>query len=340
MERKTLEISWASLWRVLFFIVLVALMFWGKRILLGLFLAIVISSGLEFIVNFLERRGIPRALGVIMVFLAGAVGIILTVYTIIPLIIVDINTALITLSQTTGGTWWGPLVNFRTAQSASTLINRISQEFFSGASSPLGVVSHVLGGVILSFSILISAFYLSLTRDGIERFIRAVFPPDYEDTALRIYANSSKRIGDWFRAQIVLSFAIALTVFIALFLLKVKYAFLLAILAGFFELVPYMGPILSGSAAVLSAFTTSVTLALYTLGVFLVIHQIEGHFLVPVIVGRHVALHPVIVIIALLLGFELGGILGMLISIPATVVSQEILEDWSGKRRRREPVGA
>lgn len=301
--------------------------------LLGLFLAIVISSGLEFLVDFLEKKGLPRTLGVILIFLSATVLAIFTIYTVVPLIIIDLNNAFSNLSKLSAE--W-PFLSVKATQSIGELVNRISQEVLGGSSSPIGALSDVLGGVLLGFSVLISSFYLSLSHDGVERFIKAVFPVDYESMALRVYERARRRIAFWFRTQILLSAVMAISVFAALTLLGVKYAFLLAILAGVSELVPLVGPILSGAAAVIAALVTSPQLALYTLGAFLVLHQIENHVLVPLLVGRNMGLHPVIVIIALLIGGEVGGVLGLLIAVPAAVLFQEIIEDWSGRKKSQE----
>ncbi len=71
---------------------------------------------------------------------------------------------------------------------------------------------------------------------------------------------------------------------------------------------------------------------------FVALQQIENHILVPLLIGKTVGLHPVIVIIALLLGAEVGGFLGILISVPAAVILQEVVEDWSSKKRPRQAV--
>ena len=335
MEKRTLEISWASLWRILFFLLFVLLLFLGRQILLGLFLAIVISSGFDFLIDFLEKRGLPRTLGVILIFLLSAAVVVIVLYAVIPLIIVDLNSAMLGIQKLGEDSFLKSFVNFNSTKSFETLINQISTQFLAGGASPLGALSAVVGGVILAISILISAFYLSLSRDGVERFIRAVLPTDYEESALRIYARSRRKIGLWFRMQILLSVTMALLVWAALFILGVKHAFLLGILAGIFELVPFVGPILSGAAAVISALTISPVLAFYTLIVFVFIHQIENHLLVPLFTGRSVDLHPVIVIVTLLIGIEVGGVLGALISIPAVVVFQEVLDEWTGRGKKR-----
>ena len=334
MERKVLEISWVGLWRVLFFVALAALMYFSLHILLGLFLAIVISAGLEFLVNFLENRGIPRTLGVILVFLVTTLGIIVAIYTILPLLLIDLNTVFLTLNKLAQNSWWGEFIDFQPAQSVNELWGQLSRQLFAVGGSPLTALTNLLGGAALTLSILISAFYLSLVRDGIERFIRAVFPQESEETALRVYANSRRRIGFWFRSQILLSLVMGGLVLVALLILGVKHAVLLAILTAIFELVPYIGPIIAGSAAVLSALAASPALALTVLIVFLILHQVESHILIPLLIGRNVGLHPVIVIMALLIGLEVGGFLGILVSVPATVVIQEILEGWSGRRSR------
>ncbi len=339
-ENRAYEISWASLWRILFFIILVTIVFLGRRILIGLFLAIVISSGLEFMVTFLERRGLPRTLGVILIFLTAAVLVIMAVYTIIPLVVVDLNSVFLKLSKIDTGSLWSSFVSFKTTQSIAEFVNKISDIFLSGG-SPIGAFSNIVGGLLLGVSILVSSFYLSLTRNGVERFILAVIPGDYEEDALRIYERSIKKIGAWFQSQLLLSLIVGGLVLATLLVLGVKYAFLLAILTGIFELVPYIGPIISGSAAVIAAFITdsgSPQLALYTLGAFIVIHQIESHILVPVLIGRNVGLHPVVVIVALLMGLEVGGLLGILISVPVAVVLQEMLDHWSEKKTRRMAV--
>ncbi|MFH0890603.1 MAG: AI-2E family transporter [Candidatus Liptonbacteria bacterium] len=334
MVKYSHEIGWASMWRILFFAAFALLMYLSLKILMGLFLALVISSGLEFMVNFLERRGIPRTLGVIMIFLASILIAIILVYTVIPLLIVDINTALLNFGKIAKGSWWGGFLNIKTSQSMNILVNQLSSRIFSGDASPLGAIAGIFGSMALAVSVIVSSFYLSLSRDGVERFIRAVVPSNYEERILHIYENSRKRIGYWFRSQILLSLSMGILVMIALSILGVHYAILLGLVAAVFELVPFIGPILAGSAASISALTTSPGLALATLITFVILHQIESHLLVPLLIGRSVGLHPVIVIMALLVGVETGGLLGILISVPAAVVLQEVVENWSGKGSR------
>jgi predicted PurR-regulated permease PerM len=337
IERHTLDITWGSLWKVLFFVLIAVIATMSQQILLGLFLAIVISSGLEFIVSFLERRGVPRTLGVILIFLVGVLVVLVLAYWILPLIIIDINAILSTVNKSAANYWLGPLLNFQSSRSINLFINRISSQLFSGDLSPLSTISDILGGFGLAVAILVSSFYLSLSRDGVDRFIRAVFPLENEGSALKIYHRSRHKIGVWFRSQIILSLTMGGLTWVALSLLGVKHVLVISILAGLFELVPFVGPILSGTLAVLSALPISSMLAITTLIVFLILHQFENHVLVPLMSQKAVGLHPVIVIIALLIGIEIEGLLGGLIAVPAAAVIQEIVEEWSSQKRPPRP---
>lgn len=326
------EISWSGLWRILIFVFLGTIIYLSREILLALFLAIIISAGLDFFVDFLEKRGLPRILGTLLIFISIGALIIIILYTIIPLIIIDLNTILNNLNKY-GLNKFFPLIDLKLKGSLSEIINKISTQFLETNAPPLELLFGILSNTVLLVSVIISSFYLCLTKNGIERFIRAVFPQNYEAQALLIYEKSRQKISRWFRAQIFLSFTIFILVFIALSILGVKNSLFIAILAGIFEIVPYVGPIISGGVAVLSALTSSIPLAIYTLIVFILIQQTENHILVPLFMKKSVDLHPVIVIGALMIGGKIAGILGIIISVPTAVIIQEIIEAWNVKSK-------
>jgi predicted PurR-regulated permease PerM len=326
MERRVVTISWTALWRIFIFAIFASVLFLGKDFILALFLALVISSGLERMITFMEERHVPRTLSVIVVFLLGALFVAVLVYFVIPFILVDVNNLLAGDNELLIGRLLSPLRGTEAGRSLTAALNSIAGDFLSKNGSPLGFFSQALGGAILAITVLISSFYLSITKGGVERFIRAVFPRASEGRVLRVYNRAQKKIGFWLQAQIALTLIMWVLVWIALALLGVPHSFVLGIIAGFLELMPFVGPIISGALAVLIALSVSAKLAFYTLLVFLVLQQIEAHFLVPLVTKRAVDLHPVIVIIALLIGFEINGILGALVAVPLAAVIQEIIE--------------
>jgi predicted PurR-regulated permease PerM len=224
----------------------------------------------------------------------------------------------------------GSLLNI--SSGSSGILSSISNQFLNGA-TPLAFFSNALGSFGLAVAVIISSFYLSLSEDGVERFIKVVVPPDYELQALKIYSHSRRLMGSWFRTQLLSSLIMGVIVWIGLLILHVPYAFLIAFIAAVCELVPFVGPIISGAIGVVTALTISSTLALYTLIFFLIAQQFESNLLVPLLNRRSVGLHPVIVIVALLIGAEIGGFLGIVIAVPAAAVFQEVVQEWSTKKR-------
>ena len=332
MDKRSYDISWLTLWRILFFVVMVAIMYEGRQILLGLFLAIIISSGLEVVVNFLERRGLPRSVSVILIFLLGVLLTAFIIYSFAPIIIVEVNSILANIGKGDSGVLGG-LFTPQASQSASGLIGKFSSQFFAGSASPLDFFSNAIGGIGLAVAVILCSFYLALTKDGVERFLKFVVPPSYQEDTLRIYERSRKLISSWLRAQFFLTFIFGFTVWAGLAILGVRYAFLIACLAGLLEFVPFVGPFVSGAVAVVAALTTSPTLAIYTLIFFVIAEQFEANVLVPLLNQRIVGIHPVIVIVALLIGAQVGGILGIIISVPAAGIFQEVIQEWSTKKR-------
>jgi len=332
MEKRTFDISWETLWRILLFVVIVAVLYQGRQIILGLFLAIIISSGLEGIVDALARIGLPRSISVILIFLLAVVLVIFILYAVVPVLIIELNTIFAGAGGQGATGSLGFLLSLK-SQSASAAISRLSTQFLNGG-SPLDFFSNALGNFFLAIAVIISSFYLSLSEDGVERFLKVVVPPDWEPTALKIYGQSRRLIGSWFRTQLLLSLVMGLMVWLGLVLLGVPYAFLIAFIAALFELVPFVGPIISGAVGIVTALTVSTTLALYTLIFFLIAQQLESNVFVPILNRRSVGLHPVVVIVALLMGAEIGGFLGIVIAVPVAAVFQEVIQEWSSKKRQ------
>jgi len=127
--------------------------------------------------------------------------------------------------------------------------------------------------------------------------------------------------------------------FIGLWLLGVKYSLFLGIMAGVLELIPYVGPILTGGLAVLIGLGDSASLAVYALILFTVLQQLESHVLIPMVMKYTITLNPVVTMTALLIGGTVFGIPGMILSVPIAVMFQEIVEDWAGTKQARRGLG-
>lgn len=336
---EKVEISWGSLWRVLVVIIAAWALFLARDVLVAVGLAIIISSAFDPPVSYLERQRIPRILGTLGLFLITVLIIALVAYTIVPLAIFEVNNLLANLNKASGAVF-DILQSSQVIETLNQSLSHLSNALIAGNISLADIVSNFLGGAFLALSVFVLSFYLTLGKDGVEKFLTAVLPAAYEDQVLSIYTSVRRKIGRWFEGQVFLSLAMGVLVFLGLWLLGVKYSLTLGILAGILELVPYVGPIFAGSMTILITLTNGTsTMALYALILFIGIQQLEHHILVPAVTKYTTSLNPVVVLIALLAGGQTFGFIGLVLAVPVAVFVQEIVENWTQVKARRRATG-
>jgi predicted PurR-regulated permease PerM len=219
-------------------------------------------------------------------------------------------------------------VSFVTSKLAS-LAPKLTGLAVSGVTGFFGVVVDVVIAVVLSFW---------LMRDGAE--LRQQFLALFPTRAARELEFGmdafSVVVGGYVRAQLFLAVVVGAMAGLGTAALGVPFPLVVALAAGIFELIPLVGPFAGGAVALLLALTKSPTLAIFTLILFLAIHVVEGYLLVPRIQARFVQLHPVITLLALFAGVEVGGFLGALVAVPAasylTVLIRAGVGDWRAQR--------
>jgi len=323
-----LEVNWSSIWRVVLVFLIAYFVYLAKDIVLAVILSIVISSALDPLISWMEKRRIPRVLGALIIFILLILLIAILLYIILPVALTEINVFIESLAKADI-----PVLGLEKLAEVSGAftesIGRLASVLFSGGTSLFDTLSKFLGGISLFIMSFVLSFYLTVDRYGVEKLLRAVLPPSYEDQFLSIYFRTRYKIGKWLEGQILLSLSVGTAVFIGLSLLGVKYSLVLAILAAVLELVPFVGPIISGAIAVLFALSQSQAIAIYVLIFFVVIQKLEGTFLMPIFMRLTTSLNPAIVLIAILLGGQLAGIIGFILAVPGAVLVQEIINHWS-----------
>jgi len=326
-------LSWRALWRVLFMALFVWIIFVAQDVFVALFLAIVIAAALDPLVSYLEKHRIPRILGTLLIyiFLIAVLGVLL--YSIVPAVISETSVMLANFQSASSSLT--PFLNVSDVlQQINNNLGQMVQVLFGGAASIFDISSRFLGGIVFGLSVFVFSFYLTISHDGVKKFLITILPTTYEAGALKLYKRVRRKIGRWLQGQLILSLLVGLAVFIGLELLQVRYSLLLGLLAAVMELIPYVGPIFSGSVAVLIGLTVSAELALYTLILFILIQQLENHILVPAVMSKTTTLNPVVVIAAILIGAKIFGFAGIILAVPAAVLIQELINDWSEKKHR------
>ncbi len=188
-------------------------------------------------------------------------------------------------------------------------------------------ISVAFGSIFNFILIVLISFYLSIQERGIENFLHVILPVEHEDYVVDLWQRSRRKIALWMQGQMLLGLVIAVLIYLLLSLLGIEFAFLLAIISGIMELIPYGVLVALIPAFSFSYLSGGISSALVVTGAYLIIHQFEVFLFAPLIIKKIVGLSPIVIIISALIGFELGGIWGIILSIPIAIIVMEFLSD-------------
>lgn len=187
------------------------------------------------------------------------------------------------------------------------------------------VVNTLLGASLSVISALIVTFYWTVEKVAIKRGFLGLFPFNVRPRAHAIWDEVEYRIGGWARGQLLLMISIGVISGAIYYAIDLRFWMALAIFAGLTEVIPYIGPILGGAAAAAVALTDSPQKAILVIVLVFAIQQLEGAFLVPRIMKHAVGMTPLTVILAVLIGNQLGGPAGSIIAIPIGAAAQVVV---------------
>jgi predicted PurR-regulated permease PerM len=337
-----ISVGLGTMIKALLLFLAVVLLYQLRDLVMALALSIVIASAVMPIAQFFKRYRIPHLLSVVLVF-AAAFGVLLVLipYLIFPLL-GDLSDLLVSLPSKIGhlplfmdstsylGSLYGKLGGGEL--SLAGVLARWQQSVSALPQGFVQTASLLFGGFFSFILVIVFSFYLSVQPDGINNFLRIVTPLKQEAYIIDVWRRSQQKIGYWMQGQVLLGVLIGVMVFLGLTILQVKYALVLAVLAAVFELIPFFGPVLSAVPGVLFGFSDSVTLGFIVLGFYIIIQQFENHLIQPLVVEKMIGVPPMVVIIAILVGAQLAGVVGMILAIPVAVVLMELLGDWEKQK--------
>jgi predicted PurR-regulated permease PerM len=325
----------------------VAFALWHIRsTILVILLAVVIASFVDSGVEVLKRFHIPRSVAVVMLYLFG-VGIIAGfLYLFIP-VLLDELVALAdllpadspfanTLSLFGDGQLRAALEQVTNNPDINPfeLVNQIRNQL-SAANIFQGITAF-FGGVVNVALVVVISFYLAMLEDGVGQFLRIVTPVRHETYVLNIWHRSKKKISGWFKGQLLLAVIQGLSTYAGLLIAGVPYALLIGLATILMSLIPYGVVLVALPAVAVGYLSGGVSLALITLGLFVLFQQLETYVWQPVIFKRATGVPSLIVIIALVIGAQLAGLMGLLLAIPVAVVILEVINDAEHQRFHHE----
>lgn len=322
---------------IIFGVVALAFLYAQRAILTPFIIAAIFAFIFNPVVNFFTHRvKLPRTISVIIIYL-----VIISVFA--ALIVILARAFLLESAEfkasinafMSGARGEISLLPPEVRASVYQTVGSIENADFFNVSSFFALFPKAIGGAIALIIFLVSSFYfLKEGKSVIEKSLLLV-PRDYKVEVEILLRKINTVLGGYLRGQIFLIFLVSLVLFIALSILGIRFALIIAIFSGIAEIVPWIGPIVAATVAVVSVllgggsanFSLSpIQASIGVVVIYFVVRQIQDYFIVPHVMGRITKLHPLIVLFAVLAGEHTAGILGLLLAVPLAAVLKILLE--------------
>ncbi|MFH0840894.1 MAG: AI-2E family transporter [bacterium] len=342
IDKKSFNINISTLTLVKMIVVVIILYFlWLiSDIIAILFVSLIFASAVDPWIDWLQRHKIPRSIGVLIIYLVSFIVIVSIIYLIIPPIVKETGQLskdlphYIEKVSTVFSDFKMYADKHNILSGVSNAVESMNTGLKSVANGIFSTISSVFGGIFSFFLILVITFYMVVEENALKKAVWTITPDKHQTYVIGLINRIQKKIGLWLRGQLTLCFIVFLLTFMGLSIFNVKYALILALIAGLTEAIPYLGPTLAAIPAVFLAFTQSPPLALIVIALYFVIQMVENHILVPKIMQKAVGLNPLISISVLMIGFQIGGILGAVLSIPVATAASVAIKDLFNYKRR------
>ena len=310
--------------------------------------AAIVGYILQPVVARLERRGLPRNLAALVVFLTVVAFIIGVARFVVPLAfaeIRDLQRALPTLIQTAQRSVADVTDNTLFDQLDEAIFQRAIPELIQGAPRMAVPFAAAVGRFLLEFLVfLIGTFFFLRDIPKLGSWLHRFIPPSQHAEMIPLLGQVSALLSRYIRGQLILVTIMATATTISLTLFDLPYSFVLGILTGLLETIPIVGPITAGAIAVLVALGhpnvfgwPHVVYAAAIAALYTVLRHTEDYFVIPLLIGRIVRLHPALVIFSLLAGGTAFGLLGVLLAVPVAATARLVLIYVGAKLRDEDP---
>lgn len=336
MSEQALDISWQAICKVLAVGLCLYGLFLARDVALWLCFALVVTILLEPGIIFLTRLRLPRIVAVILVYSSILFLIGGAMWLVAPVFIFEMGQ----LTQNLPGYFdaINPLlhtVGIEVAKDFQSFSSNILATAKDSSESIVKAVVNFFGGLYSTFIIFTFAFFVSLEHGSINRFLYLLAPKDQEERVAQMLERAQEQVAGWFVVRLLACLLVGVLSFIVFVLLGVKFAFMLAVIGGILNFVPYIGPSIAFAiTALFVGVADSWLAAAYVSVALLVIQELENKFLTPVLMKRFIDLPPVLVLAALLAGHAVFGFLGTIFAVPVFGIVYEFLHEYLHRKKQ------
>jgi predicted PurR-regulated permease PerM len=335
-QEQTLSISWESVIKLFIAIFILYLAYLGREIVLWFLFGLAISVLLEPAIFLLRRLKIPKLIAILLVYssIFGALGIL--IYLTAPIFMFELKQ----FSQYLPGYFnqispFLQKIGFDVAESFGGFTNFLLGGLQESSKGVLNAVMAFFGGVSSTAFILAIAFFLSLEDKALEKFLILVSPKKHEEQISSFFEMAQSKVAGWFGARILGCLYIGIGSFIVFYIFGLKYALMLALLSGFLNFIPYIGPFFTILILTLFIIVSSGSwlMVFYVLITITLVQSSENLILTPLLMKKFINIPPVLVLLSLVIGAKLFGFLGAIFAVPVCGIFYEFIKELLEKRK-------
>lgn len=328
-----IDLTWRSLFKIAVALVLFYVVYLLRSVLVWILLSLIISTLLNPLIEKLEKRKIHRIGASVIVYFFLLLTLGLIVYIIVPPMIAELQVFSFSFAK-----YFNNIPGFLSSiglssfESITNLSSGLNESLIKVSSNILNVFVSLFGSVLAGVTVFVLSLFMSIEEKEMVKGLRLVSPRNFEEEVIKRWERSKDQVVLWFGSRVLACLCVALMTFLLCVLLKIKFALSLALLAGLLNIIPMVGPIISGAIVVL--FTLESIPKFVLAVVFLIIiQQIESNVLTPIFTKKMVGLPNVLVLLSIIVGGLLGGIIGAILAIPLAGILFEGLKDYFNHRK-------
>jgi predicted PurR-regulated permease PerM len=318
-------------------------------LLVAVLATVLIAIPLAMAADYLERFGIPRFLGAFAGLLLALVVLGLILYLVIPPF-VDQTDEFVAAVPGVVDDLEGEVADLtgNEPQQVGDEVQSFLEGYTENPDRFLGPLTSIGFSVVAIFGalvfIVITAYYIAVRPQPLVDGILSLFPPARRDEARHVMERLRKSWVGWMEGVIVDMFVTGTLLYAGLTIIGLDFAIFFAVFSALLVVVPYFGSIVGGIPPVLFAFTDSPEQALLTLIVYVLVQQIEGNVVIPLVMAQRVKLHPALIAIGVVVVGQLFGYLGLFVAVPiismAVILGDELWVKRNDARRGVRPASA
>lgn len=298
------------------------------KLLIPFVLAAFISYLLHPVVEKLHKKGLYRSVSILLIYVVFFGGLGLAVYRGIPVVVRELE-ELIDSAPYFAEQYKGILqvIEDKTSNWPVEMKERIQSgvvymedKVENLLARLLGSLANIMDWVIVFALVPLIAFYFLKDWPKLKLAAWYITPPSIRKQSISFFKDVEQSLGNYIRGQLIVCIIIGILSALLLWLVNMKYALLLGIIIGITNVIPYFGPIIGAIPAVIIATAMGTKQVIWVAVIIFGLQFLEGNVLSPLIVGKSLHMHPLLIMLALLLGGEIGGVVGLILAVPLLAI--------------------